>query len=156
MLLSDVRPDSVLIGVRDRGRLKRYVAAWEAKLSRDAEHLAKVRARLRSCVELIEDSVPATLVTIGSQVRVRDLESGKSFVWTVVLPPDEEVALTARSPLSWSGATLIGAHEGEELLLDSSAGPRKVRIEAVLFQPEAAQRPARALRSSSKPARNRN
>lgn len=156
MFSSDVRSESVLIGNRDHRRLRRYVAAWEAKLSRDAEHLAKVRARLRSCVEVLGDSVPATLVTIGSQVRVGDVVSGKSFVWTVVLPPDEEVALTARSPLSWSGATLIGAREGDEVLLESPAGPRRVRIEAVLFQPEAAQRQPKArstTRSKGKTAR---
>jgi len=84
---SDVRPESMLIGKRDRGRLTQYIAAWEAKLSRDAEHLAKVRARLRSCVELPEERVPPTRVTIGSQVCIRDVDTGKSFVWSVVLPP---------------------------------------------------------------------
>jgi len=146
---SDVRPESMLIGKRDRGRLTQYIAAWEAKLSRDAEHLAKVRARLRSCVELPEERVPPTRVTIGSQVCIRDVDTGKSFVWTVVLPPDEEVALTARSPLSWSGATLVGAREGDEILLESPAGQRLVRIEAVLFQPEVAQRQPPACRTSS-------
>jgi regulator of nucleoside diphosphate kinase len=127
-----------LIGKRDRGRLAQYVAAWEAKLSRDAEHVAKLRARLSSCVELPEDRVPPTRITNGSQICIRDVDTGKSFVWTVVLPPDEEVALTVRSPLAWSSATLIGAREGDEILLDSPAGRRRVRIEAVLFQPQVA------------------
>lgn len=146
---SDVRRESVLIGKRDRGRLTQYVAAWEAKLSRDAKYLAKVRARLSSSVELPEDLVPATQVTIGSQVCIRDLDTGKSFVWTVALPPDDEVALTVRSPLSWSAATLIGAREGDEILLDSPAGRRRVRIEAVLFQPEVPQARPPARRSAS-------
>jgi len=140
---SDVRPESVLIGKRDHGRLAQYIAAWEAKLRRDAEHLAKMRARLRASVELPENRVPATRVTIGSQVCIRDVDTGKSFVWTVVLPPDEEVALTVRSPLSWCGASLIGAREGAELLLESPVGRRRVRIDAVLFQPRSPRLKAR-------------
>jgi regulator of nucleoside diphosphate kinase len=144
---SNVRPESMSIGKRDQRRLMQYIAAWEAKLSRDAEHLAKVRARLRSCVELPGNGVPATQVTIGSQVCIRDVDTGKSFVWTVVLPRDEEVALTARFPLSWCGATLIGARDGDELLLESPVGRRRIRIDAVLFQPEIAERPPSARRS---------
>lgn len=154
MFSPDVTPEPVLIGRRDRGRLKQYIAAWETKLSRDAQHLAKIRARLHSSVEVIGKTPPTTLVTIGSQVRVRDLESGKSFVWTVVLPPDKEVAQTARSPLSWSGATLIGTREGDEVQLDLPAGQRRVRIEKVLFQPQAPQRqsfPTRGLTTADFP-----
>ena len=131
--------EPVLIGFADRVRLRRFITAWEAKLTRDGEQLSRLRARLAASVAIAGHEIPNTLLTIGTQVRLRDLDRGRSFVWTVALPADEEVALTARSPLSWSGATLLGAREGDVLEWESHAGRRKVRIEAVLFQPEAGQ-----------------
>jgi regulator of nucleoside diphosphate kinase len=128
------------IGCRDRVRLCRFIGAWEERLTRDREQIAKLRARVRASVAVPAEEVPPTVVTMNTQVRVRDLDSGHAFVWTVSLPPDDEVAVTARSPFSWSGATLLGAREGDELQWKSRRGLRRVRIEAVLFQPEAQQR----------------
>jgi hypothetical protein len=42
----------------------------------------------------------------------------------------------ARSPLSWSGATLLGRREGDEFEWRTRAGGRRVRIETVMFQPK--------------------
>jgi regulator of nucleoside diphosphate kinase len=129
-----------LIGCRDRVKLSRFIEAWEKRLTRDRKQIARLRARVRAAVAPLADEVPPTVVTMNTQVRVRDLDSGRTFDWTVTLPPDDEVAVTARSPFSWSGATLLGAREGDELQWESRRGPRRVRIEAVLFQPEAQQR----------------
>jgi len=129
-----------LIDYRDRVRLCRFIEAWEARLTRDRKQIARLRARLRAAVAAPAREVPPTVVTMNTQVRVRDLDSGCAFVWTVVLPTDDEVAVTAGSPFSWSGATLLGAREGDELQWESRRGLRRVRIEAVLCQPEAPQR----------------
>jgi len=96
-----------------------------------------LRALLRVAAAAPPGEVPPTVVTMNTQVRVRDLDSGRAFVWTVILPADDEVAVTAGSPFSWCGATLLGAREGDELQWESCRGLRRVRIEAVLFQPEA-------------------
>jgi regulator of nucleoside diphosphate kinase len=127
----------MLIGCRDRVRLRRFIVAWEDRLTRDRKQIATLRARLRAAVAVPPGEVPPTVVTMNTQVRVRDLDSGRAFVWTVILPADDEVAVTAGSPFSWCGATLLGAREGDELQWESSRGLRRVRIEAVLFQPEA-------------------
>ncbi len=146
-----------LIGYRDRARLCRFIEAWEERLTRDRKQIAKLRARMHAAVAAPSDEVPPTVVTLNTQVRVRDLDSGCTFVWTVMLPPDDEVAVTARSPFSWSGATLLGAREGDELQWESRRGPRRVRIEAVLFQPEAQRRtqsrPRRRARSDGRSCR---
>ena len=128
-----------LIGCRDRVRLCRFIEAWEERLTRDRKQVAKLRALLRTAIAAPPGEVPPTVVALNTQVRVRDLDSGRTFVWTVMLPGDGEVAVSAGSPFSWSGATLLGASEGDELQWESRRGLRRVRIEAVLFQPEAPQ-----------------
>jgi len=124
----------------DHARLRRYVTAWTARLARDAEHLQSVRARLQGATVLAADEVPAGLVTLHSVIRVRELDSGRAFVWTVALPTDEEVHTTARSPRSWVGVTLLGTREGDEVEWVSGSRTLRVRIESVLFRPQAARR----------------
>jgi len=133
-----VRATSALFGWNDRERLRRFLTAWESRLALDGEHVARVRARLEDGAGVSADEVPAEFVTLHSQVRVRDIKTGRVFEWTVYLPSIEEVAETARSPLSWTGATLLGRRVGEEFEWRSRSGSRRVRIESVMSQPKAA------------------
>ena len=127
---------SALFGWDERERLRRYVTIWENKLALDTQHIAAVRARLESALIASTDRLPADVVTLDSQVYVRDLTSGRTFVWTVFLPTDEDVEKSARSPLSWSGATVLGRREGDEFEWRTRAGSRRVRIETVMFEPK--------------------
>lgn len=133
-----MRATSALFGWNDRERLRRFLTAWESRLALDGEHVARVRARLEDGAGVSGDEVPAEFVTLHSQVRVRDIKTGRVFEWTVYLPSIEEVAETARSPLSWTGATLLGRRAGEEFEWRSRSGSRRVRIESVMSQPKAA------------------
>lgn len=129
---------SALLGRGERERLRQYVTVWDNKLALDTQHIAAVRARLESASINSTDRLPPNVVALDSQVCVRDLISGRTFVWTVMLPADEEVEKSARSPLSWSGATLLGRREGDEFEWPTRAGSRRVRIEAVMLQPKVA------------------
>lgn len=125
-----------LFGRAERERLRRFVIAWEKRLALDRKHVATLRARLEATACVSDEAIPADLVTLHSQVRVRDIETGRPFVWTVVLPSDEDVLTTARSPSSWSGATLLGRREGDEFEWSTRGGSRRVRIEEVMYQPK--------------------
>jgi hypothetical protein len=98
-----------LFGWRERERLRRYLIAWDNKLALDTKQIAAIRARLETA----------------------------SVVSTDELPADEEVEKTARSPLAWSGATLLGRRQGDEFEWRSRGGSRRVRIEAVMPQSKA-------------------
>ena len=87
----------------DHARLQRYVAAWTTRLARDQELISRVRARLEEATVTSVGEAGETLVTLGSVVRLRDVESGRSFVLTVFLPSDQEVETTKRSPAGASG-----------------------------------------------------
>ena len=130
----------------DRVRLQRYVAAWTTRLARDQEMLSGVRARLEQATATSVGEAADTLVTLGSVVRLRDVESGRSLVLTVVLPSDQEVATTGRLPVGWPGAALLGAREGEEVQWPHGSGTRWVRVEAILFRPQSAYQPGAAER----------
>ena len=82
--------------------------------------------------------VPQNVVTMNSKVRFADTRTGETGVVTVVYPADMNASSGKISVLSPVGAALIGLQEGEEAELPLPHGEtRRIRIESVLYQPEA-------------------
>lgn len=83
-------------------------------------------------------SVPANVVTMNSQVRVRELKGSRSSTYTLVYPRDADVDAGRLSVLAPLGKALLGAKEGDVVEVNAPAGVRKVKIERIVYQPEAA------------------
>jgi len=67
-----------------------------------------------------------------------DLESGDRTAVSLVFP-DAQVDDDSRVPvLSQLGLALLGCREGDVLAWQTRDGPRRLRIESVIYQPEAA------------------
>lgn len=82
--------------------------------------------------------VPADVVTMYSQVLVRDHASGEVRKLTLCYPGDAEPDAGFISVLSPMGAALIGRRVGERVRSALPAGlEREMTLEAILFQPEA-------------------
>jgi len=75
----------------ERDRYRRFLAAAEEKLARDRHHLTKLRARWQRSGAIADGVTPRGVATLYSQVRIRDMKSGRTHVQTVVLPTDAEV-----------------------------------------------------------------
>ncbi len=90
--------------------------------------------------EVVQPSaVPAGEVTMNSRVRFRDLERGTSLERTLTYPQRVEAVADGLSVLAPVGAALLGLSEGQEIdwpLPDG--GHTRLRIEQVVYQPEAA------------------
>lgn len=87
--------------------------------------------------------VPSTqvspdVVTMYSQVLVRDADTGQRSTLTLCYPPDadpERGFVSAMSPVGWS---LIGLRVGDVARWSTPAGDQKqAEVVAILFQPEA-------------------
>jgi regulator of nucleoside diphosphate kinase len=82
--------------------------------------------------------VPADVVTMYSQVLVRDRASAEVSKLTLCYPADAEPDTGFISVLSPMGAALIGRRVGERVRSALPAGQeRELVIETLLFQPEA-------------------
>jgi regulator of nucleoside diphosphate kinase len=89
---------------------------------------------------------PPDVVTLHSTVRIRDLDTGRSVVYTVVFPTEADTAQRRISVLAPIGTALIGYRVGDVIEWATPGGERRLRVEAALFQPEAGER-ARRLES---------
>ena len=84
------------------------------------------------------DEVPQDVVTMNSQVQFRDLGTGDEDRVTITYPAEADPSAGRISVLSPVGTALVGATEGQEIELPLPHGNRRnIRIESVIYQPEA-------------------
>lgn len=84
--------------------------------------------------------VPATVVTMNSMVTAVDPENGRRNTITLVFPRDAQPGEGRVSVLAPLGLALLGARVGQEISWSTPRGTRRLRVERIDFQPEAAGR----------------
>ena len=135
--------ESIVITREDKKRLLRVMPRLGTEYV-DREDLVLLGEELDRAVEVEPDDVPDDVVTLNSTVRVRDLESGSSMDYTIVMPGEANYEAVRISVLAPLGTALLGYRVGDEIEWEVPRGIRRLRIEAVLFQPEAAASAVRA------------
>jgi regulator of nucleoside diphosphate kinase len=128
----------IVITEEDMRRLTELVRQGRSGARRDRDHLAELDAELASADVVGAADVAADVVTMHSTVRVRDLDKGISTVYTVVFPVDADVEKNRISVLAPVGTALIGYRAGDLIEWTTPGGTKRLQIEQVLFQPEAA------------------
>ncbi len=104
------------------------------------EHLSVLLAKLHNCIEIPPAGMPPHVVTMNSEVRLRDMESDKEMTCLLVFPLQADVSEGRISVLAPLGAMLLGSRVGNVLKVQTPHNVRSYRIEEILFQPEAAGR----------------
>jgi regulator of nucleoside diphosphate kinase len=122
----------------DRQRLEDLIATLEEFGHRDRNDIDALAAELRRAVVVTAKEVPAKVVTMNSRVVLRDLDSGEEKTYTLVFPRKANVDAGAISVLAPVGTAILGYAEGDEIEWRVPSGNRRLRIEKVLYQPEAA------------------
>jgi regulator of nucleoside diphosphate kinase len=110
---------------------------------RDFSRLAALRPRgqleeeLERATVVPTAAVPATVVTMHSRVRYLDESTGERRDVEIVYPEQADVAAGRISVLAPVGAALLGLSVGQGIdWRFPNARTRRLRVEALLFQPE--------------------
>jgi regulator of nucleoside diphosphate kinase len=124
----------------DRTRLQHSFSDLLGQEPREEDRARIIEAEqelLRARLIKDQAQVSPDLVTMRSTVLLRDLDSGLTRECSLVYPADEvhERAISVLSPL---GLALLGAHAGELVAYEEERVPRRVWLEAVVYQPESA------------------
>jgi regulator of nucleoside diphosphate kinase len=82
--------------------------------------------------------VPKGVVTMHSRVRVRDVEEDETETYSLVYPDEADINDGKLSVLAPLGTALLGTRVGDVVEFDAPAGTRRLKVERVLYQPEAA------------------
>ncbi len=122
----------------DMERLEKLLEGSRSWSERDREYLQKLEEELDRAVVVASRDVPSDVVTMNSQVRVRDLDTDAEMVFRLVFPADADYEKGKISVLAPIGTALIGYRAGDIVEWAVPSGVRRLKIESVLYQPEAA------------------
>ena len=128
------RNDRIEVTRSDLKRLRAILGSRGISV-RDREHLLDLSVELDRAHVVHDDEVPSDVVTLQSQVRVRDPETGMASNYTVVPPAQGDVSSGHVSVLAPLGTALLGYREGDEVEWQMPGGIRRLWIERVI-QPQ--------------------
>jgi len=104
----------------------------------DQKHLEELAKELKRSKLVEPKDVPADVVTMNSRVRLRDIDSDEEMIYTLVFPRDADITQNKISILAPIGTAMIGYRVGDTITWKVPAGMVRIRIEEILYQPEAA------------------
>ncbi|MBS1842090.1 MAG: nucleoside diphosphate kinase regulator [Acidobacteria bacterium] len=122
----------------DVEKLRKLIETRTKTGTRDQENLKMLAKELERAEIVPANEISADAVTMNSHVLVRDLNSGVESAYTLVFPPDADIAQGKISILAPIGTALLGYREGDEIEWPTPGGWRRLKVAKVVYQPEAA------------------
>lgn len=122
----------------DRQRLNHLLTGISREQNPDRDDLWLLEQEIARAEIIPSREAPSELVTMNSRVRLTDLDSGERMEYTLVFPHDADYKEGRISILAPLGTALLGFRVGDVVEWRMPAGARRLRIDAILYQPEAA------------------
>lgn len=129
--------NELVITEADFDRLKHMVDSPRYRVTH-AMLIQTLRDELERCKVVDPGNVPEGVVTMHSKLTVRDLKADESETYTLVFPEDADINENRLSVLAPLGTALLGARVGQVIEFAAPAGARRLKVEKILYQPEAA------------------
>ena len=99
----------------------------------DKQHLLELKAELDRAEIVSPQEIPADVITMKSQVRLRDSDSGEEMVYTIVFPHEANIQQNKVSILAPVGVALIGLRNGDEYEYRAPNGRlRRFQVRSIL------------------------
>jgi regulator of nucleoside diphosphate kinase len=127
----------------DMQRIQTLLRDNQLERREDVGDLGRLEYELDRAVVVPTTQVPEDVVTMNSRVKLRDLDSGDAVVFSLVYPSfpraagSEHLAEMTVSVLAPIGTAVLGYRVGDTIEWEVPAGTRRLRVEEILFQPEA-------------------
>lgn len=122
----------------DRERLQKLLEGTRVWSQLDREHLDQLDEELARAHVVPAREIPPDVVTMNSKLRLRDLDTGKEIVFTLVFPGDADAEQGKVSVLAPLGTAVLGYRKGDTFQWRVHGRTRHLQVEEVLYQPEAA------------------
>ena len=129
---------SIYITERDYQRLNGLIEITRERNGADREYLNKLEAELDRAEIVNAKDIPADVITMRSRVRLKDLVSGEANVYSLVFPTEADSNEGKISILAPIGTAILGYKRGDTIEWPVPSGLRRLKVDKVLYQPEAA------------------
>lgn len=127
----------IYITENDIKRLKELIAVAREFGNEEEKYLFELEKELGRGKIVRPQDIPQDVITMNSKVHLRDLNSNEEFVYQLVFPDDADPSQGRISVLAPIGTALIGYSVGDIIEWEVPAGVAKLKVEKVLYQPEA-------------------
>jgi len=122
----------------DKARLEKLIAVAEESDGHERKDLDSLAGELDKAEIVSSKDIPPDVVTMNSKVVLRDLSTSEKMTYVLVFPGDADIDTGAISVLAPVGTAILGYAKGDVVEWSVPSGIRRISIEEVLYQPEAA------------------
>jgi regulator of nucleoside diphosphate kinase len=109
--------------------------------------LEPLKRKLENARVVLSDAVPPEVVTMNSEVLLRDEATGELRLVKVVYPAEADPGAGRVSVVGSAGTALLGASAGKTIQCELGGAVRRLRVEQVIHQPELSLRTQLVVRS---------
>lgn len=129
---------NIYITEPDYQRLSGLIEITRERNGIDREYLNKLEAELDRAEIVDQKQVPADVITMRSKVRLKDLVSGEANTYSLVFPTEANFSEGKISILAPIGTAILGYKRGDTIEWPVPSGVRRLKVDEILYQPEAA------------------
>lgn len=120
---------------RLKGLIKFAEERWDKRV---VKYLEELDGELDRAEIVKPEEIPTNVITMNSTFRLIDLDSGEELVYTLVFPANANSTNGRISILAPVGTAVLGYRVGDTVEWPVPAGMKKLRVEEIVYQPEAA------------------
>ncbi|MBZ0300847.1 MAG: nucleoside diphosphate kinase regulator [Anaerolineae bacterium] len=107
-------------------------------LMQQKPYLLELEREIEQAVVVQSSEVPPDTITMNSTVQLIDLQTGEDLILTLVYPDRANISEGRISVLAPVGMAILGCSEGETVQWEVPDGFRSLKVDHILYQPEAA------------------
>ncbi len=129
---------NICITQPDKARLDELIAVANEFGGHQRNDLQALAGELARAQIVSPSEAPPGLVTMNSKVVVFDMDTREKMTCKLVFPSDANIDEGAISVLAPIGTAILGYSKGDIVEWPVPDGIRRIRIDQILYQPEAA------------------
>lgn len=129
--------NNIIVNRLDYVRIQKQISEARQNKTIDAAEAEKLIQELNSATVLDPHEIPGDVITMNSVVRISFVDSGKQQEFKIVYPHESNFRQKKVSIFSPIATALIGFRVGDIIEWMVPAGLTKIRIDEILYQPEA-------------------
>ena len=129
---------TIYITESDYQRLSGLIETTRERNGVDKEYLNKLELELERAEIVDPRNIPADVITMRSKVRLKDLVSGETNIYSLVFPTEADFTQGKISILAPIGTAILGYKRGDSIEWPVPSGLRRLKVDEILYQPEAA------------------
>ena len=128
----------IFITTTDAERLRNLIRDMKNPNDHERIYLKLLTEELLRAEVVEPQKIPRDVVTMNSLVKFRDMETREVYMYSIVYPANSDFEKGRISVLAPIGMALLGYRVGDVVEWPVPAGMRRLKVEEILYQPEAA------------------